>query len=212
MPKFVPLSAMLILALVVTALAADDPNAVVFNQKLKIGDAAPAWKDLAGTDGKSHALDDLKDVPVVVAVFTCNSCPTARDYEDRTLALVKRYESQPGKVRVVAINCNKVAEDSLDAMTARAKERAFTYAYVTDPTQGIAKEFGAITTPQYFVLNAERKIVYIGALDDDSDPSKAKTNYVAAAIDATLAGKAVEKTNEPPRGCLIRFTRERGKK
>lgn len=191
---------------------AAEPGAIEFNQVLKIGDACPAWNELPGTDGQKHSLDELQDVPVVVVVFTCNTCPTATDYEERVLALIKNNDTaHAGKVKLVAINCNRVAGDTLPDMIARAKEKSLTYTYLHDETQQIAKQYGAITTPQFFVLDAARKLVFTGPLDDATDPKAAKVNYVQAAIDAALAGKTPEVTNIPPRGCLIRFARERKK-
>ncbi len=96
-------------------------------------------------------------------------------------------------------------------MTKRAKERGFTFPYLLDESQQIAKDFGAITTPQFFVLNSKREIVYMGAMDDATDASKATKHFVQAAITATLAGQTPAVTSEPPRGCLIRFARERKK-
>lgn len=185
---------------------------IEFNQVLKIGDACPAWNELPGTDGQQHSLADLKEVPVVVVLFTCNTCPTATDYEQRILALIKHNDTaNAGKVKLVAINVNKVPGDSLADMITRAKAQNLTYPYLYDETQQIAKQYGAITTPQFFVLDKERKLVYTGPLDDATDPKAAKVNYVQAAIDAALAGKSPEVTNTPPRGCLIRFARERKK-
>lgn len=188
------------------------PGAIEFNQVLKIGDACPAWNDLPGTDGQKHSLAELKDIPVVVVVFTCNTCPTATDYEERIKAAIQHNDAaNAGKVKFVAINVNKVAGDSLADMIARAKAQNLRYTYLYDETQQIAKQYGAITTPQFFVLDSARKLVYTGALDDATDPKAAKVNYLQAAIDATLAGKTPEVTNVPPRGCLIRFARERKK-
>jgi peroxiredoxin len=191
---------------------AAEPGAIEFNQVLKLGDTCPAWSDLPGTDGQKHSLAELKDTPVVVVVFTCNTCPTATDYEGRILAAIKHNDStNAGKVKFIAINVNKVAGDSLADMTARAKDKGLTYTYLHDETQQIAKQYGAITTPQFFVLDKDRKLVYTGALDDATDPAQAKTNYLQPAIDAALAGKSPEVTSIPPRGCLIRFARERKK-
>jgi peroxiredoxin len=205
---------LMLLALACTSARAPaaEPGVIEFNQVLKIGAACPAWTDLPGTDEQKHSLAELKDVPVVVVVFTCNTCPTATDYEERILAAIKHNDStHPGKVKLVAINCNKVTGDTLPDMIARAKEKSLTYLYLHDETQQIAKQYGAITTPQFFVLDAARKLVYTGALDDATDPKVAKVNYLQAAIDAALAGKTPEVTNIPPRGCLIRFARERKK-
>src|SRR5262249_22000186 len=101
-----------------------------FNKKLSPGDAAPAWKDLPGTDGNKHSLADLKDKDVVVVVFTCNSCPVADAYEDRIIEFSKKHAAPDSKVALVAINVNTVPEDRLDKMKVRAKEKGFAFPYL----------------------------------------------------------------------------------
>ena len=177
-----------------------------FNKKLSVGDAAPVWKDLPGTDGKTHSLDDLKGKDVVVLVFTCNSCPIAVDYEDRIIAFTKKYA---GKVAVVAVNVNVIEEDRLPKMQERAKEKGFNFPYLFDESQKIAHDYGATYTPEFFVLNKERKIAYLGAMDDTSKAAAVKVNYLEAAVDAVLKGEKVAKGETLPRGCLIRFLRKR---
>lgn len=181
-----------------------------FNPLLNIGDVAPTWQDLPGVDGKNHSSDQLKDKDVVVVAFTCNSCPTAVDYEDRLMALVSQHAAS-GKVAVVAINANLVADDLLPKMQERATLKKYNYAYVHDDTQKVAKAFGASYTPEFFVLNKERKIVYMGAMDDNTDAAGVKTKYVADAVAAALSGKSPETAETPARGCAVRYARERRK-
>jgi peroxiredoxin len=197
-----------LLVMIVVGLTATCAFAGEFNAVLNIGDSAPAWSDLPGADGQQHALADLADRKVVVVVFTCNSCPVARDYEDRIIALAKR---NPQEVAVVAINVNRVADDSLAKITERAKERGFPYPYLFDETQKIGRDYGASATPDFFVLSPERKVVYMGAMDDASDPAQVKQNFLEDAIQATLAGKAPATTETFARGCGIRYARQRGK-
>src|SRR5271163_1089579 len=101
-----------IVAAVVTvlSLAASLP-AGEYNKTLSVGDAAPAWKELPGVDGKTHSLADLKDKEIVVVVFTCNSCPIAAAYEDRIVAFHRKFGGKDGKVGLVAINVNDQPED-----------------------------------------------------------------------------------------------------
>ena len=181
-----------------------------YNPVLDIGDAAPAWKELPGVDGKQHSLAQLADTPVVVVFFTCNSCPYAVDYEDRILALDKKYDD--AKVALVAINVNKVPEDLPAEMAAKAKAKGFQFAYLYDESQQIAKDYGAGYTPEFFVLDKDRKVVYMGALDDNVDPDEVKRKHVEAAIDAVLSGGKPEVTETPAVGCTIRFERRRRKK
>lgn len=194
------------LALIASAAA----SAGEFNKTLSLGDAAPEWKDLEGADGKKHSLADLKAKDVVVVVFTCNSCPTAVDYEDRIIAFAKAHAAgDAAKVGVVAINVNLIKEDSMAEMKKRAEKKKLPYPYLHDPSQQIAKKFGAMYTPEFFVLNKERKVTYMGALDDNSKADKAKVNYLEAAVTATLAGKSVEKGETlAASGCRIRYNRE----
>src|SRR3954462_6919705 len=132
-----------------------------YNKKLNIGDKAPAWKDLEGTDGKKHALADLADRDAVVVVFTCNTCPVARDYEDRIIALANEYARPGSKAAVVAINVNTVKGDQLPDMKQRAEKRKFPFPYLYDPSQAVAQQYGANFTPEFFVLDRDRKVVYM---------------------------------------------------
>lgn len=178
-----------------------------YNPKLEVGDSAPAWKTLPGVDGKQHSLADLSDAKAVVVVFTCNSCPYAVDVEDRMLELQQEYA--PKGVALVAINVNKVEEDLLPAMKEKAKEKGFVFPYLFDQTQQIARDFGATRTPEFFVLDGDRKVVYMGALDDSPEGRDVKTRYVANALDATLDGTKVEVGETIPIGCSVRFERVR---
>ena len=141
-----------------------------YNETLNIGDPVPAWKDLPGVDGKTHSLADLKDKDVVILVFTCNSCPVATDYEDRIIALAKKYAGADAKAALVAINVNKIDEDRLPKMKERSDAKGFPFPYLFDESQQIAKSYGAITTPEFFVLDRDRKVVYMGGMDDNSNP------------------------------------------
>lgn len=180
-----------------------------YNPVLNIGDKAPAWEKLPGVDGKTHSLSDLKVTPVVVVVFTCNSCPYAVDYEDRINALAKKHEGVSAKVKVVAINVNLIEADSLAKRRERAKEKGFAFPYLFDESQQIAKAYGATRTPEFFVLDSERKIVYMGAMDDSSDAAKVTKQYVGPAIEAALSGTALEVKETVAVGCNIRFARKR---
>lgn len=182
-----------------------------YNPTLSIGDVAPAWSSLPGVDGKMHSLADLKGKEVVIVVFTCNSCPAAELYEDRLITLAKKHAGPDGKAAVVAINVNLVEEDLLPAMQERAKKKKFPFPYLIDETQQIGKAYGANYTPEFFVLNKDRKVVYMGALDDNLDPALAKVNFVEAGIAAALSGKKPAKQETVARGCRVRYAKERRK-
>ncbi len=176
---------------------------------LKPGDKAFAWTQLQGVDDRTHSLADLADQDVVVLCFTSNSCPYSVDYEDRMMALQKSCLDAGQKVVLVAINSNSVKADELDAMKARATEKGFNFAYLKDESQAVAKAYGALYTPEFFVLNKDRTIVFRGAMDDQTDAAKVTTNYVELAIHAALTGKMPSTTEVPARGCAVRYKRVR---
>jgi peroxiredoxin len=177
-----------------------------FNPTLSIGDAAPAWKDLKGVDGKQHSLADLKDERFVVVVFTCKSCPVAVDYEDRIAEFARRRAEN---VAVVAICVSQADEDGFESLKENAQEKKFPFAYLVDPTQKIGREYGASGTPEFFLLSPERKILYMGAMDDNSNPADVQHRYLEDAVAAALDGKAPPTHETYAHGCRIRYARQR---
>jgi peroxiredoxin len=170
---------------------------------VKVGAAAPEWLDLEGVDGKLHKLADLKDAKAVLVVFTCNHCPVAQAYEDRIIALYKDYHEKG--VEVVAINVNNGESDRLPAMKERAKDKGFEFAYLYDPSQAIGRAYGATVTPHAFLLDGDRNVAYIGAIDDNQDADETQEHYVREALDAVLAGEAVKTATTKPSGCGIQY-------
>lgn len=196
------------LVLIVTG-GSDGLQGGQFNPDKNIGDQAPAWIDLLGTDGEKHSLQDLAKYQAVVVVFTCNSCPYAVDYQNRINDFAKKYQGEDAKVAVVAINVNAVPADTLEKMKERAAEEEFVFPYLYDESQQIAKDYGAGRTPEFFVLNQERKIVYMGAFDDNTKVAEVKKHYVADAVDAVLTGGKVAVAETAPVGCAIRWAKEK---
>lgn len=180
-----------------------------YNKTLSIGDAAPDWKGLEGTDGKKHALADFADKDVLVICFTCNTCPYAVDYEDRLIGLAKRFAAEGNRCALVAINANKVKDDLLPAMQERAKAKGFNFPYLHDETQQVARSYGATFTPEFVVLNKDRKVVYLGRMDDSPDGKNITLRYLDDAIAAVLAGKSPTVTETLAVGCAVRYVRER---
>jgi thiol-disulfide isomerase/thioredoxin len=186
-----------VLALGVTLAIAASASAI------EIGAAGPAWKGLAGVDGKTHSLGELKSAKAIVVCFTCNHCPVAVAYEDRLIKFVKDYKGKD--VALIAINVNNMDADKLPAMKVRAKEKGFKFAYLYDPSQKIGRAFGAKVTPHVFVLDGKRRIAYQGSFDDNMNVKKAQHHYVRDAVDAILAGKSPAKTTNKPFGCGIKY-------
>jgi len=186
-------------AVVVLLLAATAAQAA----KLKIGDKAPGWSGVIGTDDKQHSLSDYKRARLIVQVFTCNHCPVAVAYEDRLVALQKDYKKKG--VQVIAINVNNIPADRLDKMKERAKAKKFNFPYIYDKTQKMGHDYGATVTPHVFVLDKGRKIAYMGAIDDNMKPKNVKTRFLRDALDALLAGKTPPKAVTKQFGCSIKY-------
>lgn len=175
----------------------------------QVGDKAADFK-LKNIDDKLFSLADQKDAKGFIVIFTCNHCPYAVKYEDRIVALNDKYEKLG--YPVVAINPNDPVaypDDNFANMKKRAKSKSFTFPYLVDETQGIAKIYGASKTPHAFVLRREGTdliVKYIGAIDDNTeDASAAKEKYVEQAVDALLAGKTVTTTSTKAIGCGIKW-------
>lgn len=173
--------------------------------EIKLGDSAPAFTGLAGVDGKEHALGDYKGKDVLVVVITCNHCPVAVQYEDRIIEFNKKFGGPDSKVGLVAINVNNIDEDKLDKMKERAKEKGFTFDYLYDPSQKVARELGAKVTPEFYVFDKERKLVYHGAMDDSNNTASVKTNFLEPAVKAALGGSKPETAETKARGCSVKF-------
>lgn len=173
-------------------------------ERLKVGDSCPNFVNLETADGKKVSLSEFKQDVLVVAI-TCNHCPVAVANEDRLIDFAKEYCGKDGKVALVAINVNNGEADKLPAMAERAKEKGFNFPYAHDPSQKIAKDLGARKTPEFYVFDKDRKLVYTGKFDDSvMDASKVKSHFVVDAVHAVLEGKEPPKSNNPE-GCGVRF-------
>ena len=171
--------------------------------ELKIGEAAPDWSGIKGTDGKKHGLADYDDAKLVVLVFICNHCPVAVAYEDRLVAFQKEYAKKG--VQVVAVNVNNLPADKLDKMKERAAAKEFNFPYIYDPSQKMGRDYGAARTPHFFLLDGDRKLAYVGAMDDAMKADKVKKQYLRDAVDAALAGKEPPVAKTPAVGCSIKW-------
>jgi thiol-disulfide isomerase/thioredoxin len=173
------------------------------DEEFGIGDAAPSFEGLTGTDDKEHSLKEFADAKAVAVVFTCNHCPVAVAYEDRLVALQKDYADKG--VQVVAINVNNIEADKLPAMKERAAAKGFNFPYLYDPSQKSARDYGATVTPHIFLLNGEKRLAYRGAIDDSQNESGVTKKHLRDAIDAVLAGTTPETADVKAVGCAIQY-------
>jgi peroxiredoxin len=202
MPK--KLAFTLVLALVTAVAFASQSRAGKYNKVLSVGDAAPQWSGATGIDKKQHSLADYKDAKLIVQIFTCNHCPVAQLYEQRLMQLQKDYKDKG--VQLVAISVSTLDADNLPAMKERAKTSGFNFPYLRDATQKVGRDYGATATPQVFVLDAHRKIVYMGGIDDSwAEPDKVTHRYLRDALDAALDGKPPAVTETKAKGCGIEY-------
>lgn len=174
----------------------------------EVGDEATDFS-LKNIDGKTVSLADYTEAKGFVVVFTCNTCPFAVANEDRIIALDKKYKTKG--YPVIAINPNNPEVqpgDSFALMKERAALKGFTFPYLLDAGQKIYPQYGATKTPHIYILqkqNGKNIVRYIGAIDDSArDASTVTEKFAENALDALLAGKAVEKTSTKAIGCSIK--------
>lgn len=171
----------------------------------KVGDQAADFK-LKGTDGNMHSLAGIADAKGYILTFTCNTCPYAVMYEDRLIELHKKYA--PMGYPVVAINPNDPEVkpgDSFEKMKTRVDEKSFPFLYLFDDGQKVYPQYGATKTPHVFLLNKERTVSYIGAIDDNAqDASAVEKRYLENAIDALMNGKMPDPDFTKAIGCSIK--------
>ena len=173
-----------------------------------VGDYATDFK-LKNVDGNMVSMADYDTAKGFIVIFTCNSCPYSKMYEDRIIELDNKFKEKG--FPVIAINPNDPnasPKDSFDLMIDRANDKGFTFPYLFDDGQEIYPQYGATKTPHVFILNKEKKglrVAYIGAIDDSArDPESVGIKFVEAAINELLEGKEVSNTSTKAIGCSIK--------
>jgi peroxiredoxin len=172
---------------------------------LALADKAPAFT-LPGVDGRDHALEDYNDGTVLILIQFCNHCPYAQAWEGRIDAIQREYADRG--VTVVAVSSNDARsrpEDSFDEMVSRAQHRAFSFDYLYDEDQSLARALGSQRTPEVFVFDADRRLVYHGAVDDSRDETAVTAHYVRDALDAALAGQEPAVAETQAVGCTVKW-------
>ena len=173
---------------------------------LQLGEKAPDFS-LPATDGNTYQLSDFADARVLVVFFTCNHCPYVIGSDEVTRQTVDRFA--PQGVRFVGINSNSkhtYAEDDFSHMVARMQEHAFPWLYLYDESQAIARAYGALHTPHFFVFDKDRTLIYTGrAIDNPRDGSKMTVNDLERALTEHLAGKPVSVAQTNPIGCNVKW-------
>lgn len=175
----------------------------------EVGDTVADFK-LKNVDGKMVSLADFKEAKGFVVIFDCNTCPYSKAYNTRIITLNNNCAAKGFPVVTINPNDPEIsAGDSFDMMVSRAKSKGYTFPYLVDETQSVAKAFGATNTPHVFVLRRDGKdlkVAYIGAIDDSAkDEAGVTRKYVEEVIDALVSNKAVPVTKTKAIGCGIKW-------
>jgi peroxiredoxin len=173
---------------------------------LKIGSTAPDF-NLEGIDGKKYSLSSFEDKKALIIIFSCNHCPYVQAYECRIKQIQEDYKNKG--VTVVAINSNEdvnYPDDSFDNMKKRANEQKFNFLYLRDEDQSVARAYDATHTPEIFLFDKERKLIFHGKIDDNwQEPNKVQNHYLKNALDELLEGKEISVPETFTIGCTIKW-------
>ncbi len=161
---------------------------------------------LPGVDGRTYQNSDFANAQTLLVVFTCNHCPYAKAVEDRIISLQHAYmQSQMQLVAICSNDATSHPDDSFDALQARWAAKKMPFPYLHDDEQAVAKAFGAVCTPDFFLFDRDRALRYRGRLDDNwQEPAQVNKHELRDAIDALLAGKQPA-TQHPSMGCSIKW-------
>ena len=173
---------------------------------LQLGERAPDFK-LPATDGGMYQLSDFDEAGVLVIFFTCNHCPYVIGSDEVTRRTAEKFA--PEGVKFVGINSNSkntYTEDDFEHMVARMEEHKFPWLYLYDEPQAVARAYGALRTPHFFVFDKDRTLIYTGrGVDNPRDASKITVNDLERSLEEHLAGKPVSAALTNPIGCNVKW-------
>lgn len=173
---------------------------------LKLKEIAPDF-NLPATDGKSYSLADFKSAKSLVIFFTCNHCPYVIGSDEVTRATAEKFMNRG--VQFVAINSNSsstVPADSFEHMKTRMDSEHFPWIYLYDVSQDVARAYGALRTPHFFIFDQERHLVYTGrGVDSPRDPSKITVNDLERALEELTSGRPISVPLTNPIGCNVKW-------
>jgi peroxiredoxin len=176
---------------------------------LPLGTKAPPFR-LPDPHGKWVSLDDFHDTPALLVVFMCNHCPYVKHIRSRFAELAKEYQAK--RIAVVGINSNDVVsypDDAPEKMAEEIKQVGYTFPYLYDESQQVAKAYRAACTPDFYLFDRDRRLVYRGQFDDSRPGNRRPVTGadLHAALDAVLAGRPVASDQRPSLGCNIKWKR-----
>ena len=181
--------------------------ALTFTPQDGLGQSLPSFQ-LKGMDEKIHSEKEFQNANALLVMFICNHCPYVLAVEDRLIQL--GHELKKMSIPVVAICSNDPAEypeDNFANLKKRSSEKEFPFVYLHDPDQAVAKKFGAVCTPDFFVYDKKNQLAYRGRLDDSwKDASKVQKRELFNAIQDIAAGKPAPTQQTPSMGCNIKWS------
>jgi peroxiredoxin len=183
--------------------------ALTYSSSPELGSSCPTFS-LPSVDQKIFALEDFSQASVLVVMFICNHCPYVKAVEDRLLLLASEFDAKDASfVAICSNDSSDYPEDEPAQLFHRWKEKAYPFPYLIDQTQQVAKEFGAVCTPDFFVYDRERKLRYRGRLDDSwKNSGLVQRQELKTAIDALLSGEIPSPEQVPSMGCSIKWKSE----
>lgn len=177
-------------------------------EKVEFGTDIPEFS-LPATDGKTYSKKDFLNGQPIVFMFICNHCPYVMAIEERLIALGHDLKKQ--NINVVAIcsnDENSYPEDSFENIKRRAQEKHYSFTYLYDKSQDVAKNFGAVCTPDYFVYDKAAKLAYRGRLDDSwKEPAQVQNRELFDAVLELSHGKKISRPQTPSMGCSIKWVK-----
>jgi peroxiredoxin len=174
---------------------------------LALGTVAPEFS-LPSTEGKTYSLKNFAEKPGLVVMFICNHCPYVKHIREALASFGKEYEKKG--ISIVAINSNDVKnypEDSPEKMAHEKKDAGYTFPYLFDETQSVAKAYQAACTPDFFLFDSSMKLVYRGQFDESRPGNNVPVTGkdLRLACDALLSGKSISADQRPSLGCNIKW-------
>ncbi|MFC1747436.1 thioredoxin family protein [Pseudomonadota bacterium] len=174
---------------------------------LELGTPAPAFS-LPNTDGKTVSLNNFEGSKGLLVIFMCNHCPYVVHLREALAALANEYQAKG--ISIVAINSNDADNypaDSAEKMVEEVASAGYTFPYLYDEDQAIAKAYKAACTPDFFLFDAGQKLAYRGQFDDSRPRNEEPVTGadMRSALDALLAGEAIAEEQKPSMGCNIKW-------
>jgi peroxiredoxin len=175
-------------------------------KSLTAGDQAPDF-ELPATDGQSYSLSSFRDQPLFCLVFWANHCPYVGSWEDRMVAIAGEFGPRGVGFAVVSSNdASRFPQDSPEEMARRAQEQHYSFPYLYDEDQSVARAYGATRTPEVYLFDRERNLRYHGAIDSDYEERPGTQHYLRETLDRLLSGRPVDMPETRPVGCSLKLS------